>query len=56
VPRVEVIDELHAAVFGGVAPLHDGRWAMATTAVCLAMLESARANRDVAPALQVAAP
>ena len=56
VPRVEVIDELHAAVFDGVAPLHDGRWAMATTEVCLAMLESARTGRDVAPAHQVAAP
>ena len=38
VPRAEVIDELYAAVAGGVAPLHGGEWAMATTEVCLAIL------------------
>ena len=42
VPRAEVIDELYAAVVYGRAPLHDGRWAMATLEVCLAMLRSAR--------------
>jgi phthalate 4,5-cis-dihydrodiol dehydrogenase len=47
IPRVEVIDELHAAVVGGKPPLHDGRWAMATLEVCLAMLQSARERRDV---------
>ena len=47
VPRAEVIDELHAALRDGAAPLHDGRWARATLQVCLAMLESARNNRDV---------
>ena len=48
VPRAEVIDELHAAVVHGISPLHDGRWAMATLEVCLAMLTSAREHRDVA--------
>lgn len=47
VPRSEVIDELVAALRDGVAPLHDGTWARATLQVCLAMLESARADRDV---------
>lgn len=48
VPRAEVIDELHAAVFGGVAPLHDGAWGLATAEICLALLESARTGREVA--------
>lgn len=47
VPRFEVIDELVAAVTGAAAPLHDGRWARATLAVCLALLESGRTGRDV---------
>lgn len=47
VPRAEVIDELHAALREGIAPLHDGPWARATLQVCLAMLASAREGRDV---------
>lgn len=47
VPRVEVIDELWAAVREGVAPPHDGRWARETLRVCLAMLESARRRQVV---------
>jgi phthalate 4,5-cis-dihydrodiol dehydrogenase len=47
VPRSEVIDELHAALRENVAPLHDGPWARATLAVCLALLQSARENREV---------
>jgi phthalate 4,5-cis-dihydrodiol dehydrogenase len=54
VPRAEVIDELCAAVFDGRAPLHDGRWGLATLEVCLAMLRSAAAGRDVALHHQVA--
>jgi phthalate 4,5-cis-dihydrodiol dehydrogenase len=54
VPRQEVIDELHAAVVGGRAPLHDGRWAMATLEVCLAILRSAREQRDIVLEHQVA--
>ncbi len=53
VPRAEVIDELHAAIVGGVPPLHDGAWGMATLEVCLAMLRSAREGRDVALEHQV---
>lgn len=47
VPRSEVVDEIHAALREGVAPLHDGPWARATLRVCLALLESARLDRDV---------
>jgi phthalate 4,5-cis-dihydrodiol dehydrogenase len=47
VPRSEVIDEIYGAVMQGRAPLHGGEWAMATLQVCLAMLESARAGREV---------
>ena len=46
-PRFEVIDELHAAVLDDVPPLHDGYWARATLEVCLALLQSAREQRDV---------
>jgi len=47
IPRVEVIDELCAAIVQGRAPLHDGAWAMGTLEVCLAMLQSAREGREV---------
>ena len=46
-PSAEVIDELYDAVVEGKAPLHDGAWAMATVAVLLAMLRSAREGGDV---------
>jgi phthalate 4,5-cis-dihydrodiol dehydrogenase len=48
IPRVDVIDELYAAVVDGRAPLHDGRWSMATLEVCLAILQSAREGREIA--------
>ena len=54
VPRGEVIDELYDAVANGRAPLHDGRWAMATMEVCLAMLRAAREGGEVALQYQVA--
>ncbi|MEX0753185.1 MAG: Gfo/Idh/MocA family oxidoreductase [Xanthobacteraceae bacterium] len=47
VPRAEVIDELYDAVVHGRAPLHSGEWAMATLEVCLAILRSAKEQRDV---------
>lgn len=53
-PRAEVIDELYEAVVNGKAPLHNGAWAMATVAVLLAMLRSAREGRDVTVSHQVA--
>ena len=56
VPRVEVIDELYEAVVNKRAPLHDGRWAMATLEVCLAMLRSARNGTDIALSHQTGLP
>jgi phthalate 4,5-cis-dihydrodiol dehydrogenase len=47
VPRAEVIDELHNALVKGQAPLHTGRWAMATLEVCLAILQSAKQRRQI---------
>ena len=48
IPRREVIDELYGAVAEGRAPLHGGEWAAATVDVCLAILRSAREQREVA--------
>jgi phthalate 4,5-cis-dihydrodiol dehydrogenase len=56
VPRNEVVDELYDAIVHGCAPLHDGNWAMATLEVCLAILQSAREQRDITLAHQEAAP
>jgi phthalate 4,5-cis-dihydrodiol dehydrogenase len=47
VPRSEVMDELVAAVFDNVAPLHSGEWSLATMEVCLALLQSAREGREI---------
>jgi phthalate 4,5-cis-dihydrodiol dehydrogenase len=46
VPRGEVIDELIAAI-AGHPHLHGGEWSLATMEVCLAMLESAREQREI---------
>lgn len=46
-PRAEVVDEFYAAVVSGQPPLHGGPWAMATLEVCLAILESARAKKEI---------
>jgi phthalate 4,5-cis-dihydrodiol dehydrogenase len=56
VPRGEVIDELYDAVVNNRAPLHDGRWAMATLEVCVAMLRSARSGADIALSHQTGLP
>ena len=56
IPRAEVVDELYNAIVGGLPPLHDGPWAMATLEVCLAMLQSAREQRDVTLRHQVGVP
>jgi phthalate 4,5-cis-dihydrodiol dehydrogenase len=55
-PRVEVIDELYRAVVHGQHPWHDGAWAMATLEVALAILRSAREDRDVKLNHQVGLP
>jgi phthalate 4,5-cis-dihydrodiol dehydrogenase len=53
IPRVEVVDELYAAIAHGRPPLHDGKWALATLEVCLAILQSARERREIALRHQV---
>ena len=53
VHRAEVIDELYAAVVSGHPAVHSGEWAMATMEVCLAMLQSAREQREILLAHQV---
>ncbi len=55
VPRAEVVDELYDAIVLDRPPLHDGRWAMATLEVCLAMLTSAREQREITLQHQVPA-
>ena len=47
IPRVEVIDELYAAVVEDKPPLHDGAWAAATLEICLAILRSSRESREI---------
>jgi phthalate 4,5-cis-dihydrodiol dehydrogenase len=47
VQRAEVIDELYAAVMDGKAPVHDGEWALATMEACLAILQSAKEQREI---------
>jgi phthalate 4,5-cis-dihydrodiol dehydrogenase len=53
-PRREVIDEFCDAVFEGRTPKHDGPWGMATMQVCVAMLQSAREEREIVLQHQVA--
>ena len=48
IPRREVIDEFVRAIESGNPATHDGAWARETLAVCLAMLTSARENREIA--------
>ena len=47
------IDELYDAVIDGRPAVHSGEWARATTAVCLAILESARTQSECRPGYQV---
>jgi phthalate 4,5-cis-dihydrodiol dehydrogenase len=54
VPRAEVIDELYAAIVDGRPPLHGGEWSLATMEVCIAMLRSAREQREIVLEHQVA--
>ena len=56
VPRMEVIDELYAAVTQGRSPVHDGAWGLATMEVCFAILQSAREGREIALSHQVPVP
>lgn len=51
--KSSVVDELYKAVVHDRPPLHDGRWGRATMEVCLAILQSAREQREVALSHQV---
>jgi phthalate 4,5-cis-dihydrodiol dehydrogenase len=53
IPRSEVIDELHEALVNGRPAVHSGEWARATTAVCLALLQSASTCGDCHPDFQI---
>jgi phthalate 4,5-cis-dihydrodiol dehydrogenase len=44
--HVAVWDELCAAVFEGVCPVHDGEFARGTVELCLAVAESAKTRRE----------
>jgi phthalate 4,5-cis-dihydrodiol dehydrogenase len=47
-----MLQELHDAIFSGVLPLHDARWAKATLEVSLAVMASAHERREVVLAHQ----
>ena len=53
-PRELLLDELHAAIAGIQAPVHDGAWALASLELCLGAMESARLEVEVALKYQVA--
>ncbi|MFZ3358098.1 MAG: hypothetical protein WA177_04990, partial [Xanthobacteraceae bacterium] len=46
-PRDLVLDELHDALSGKRAPIHDGQWGLANLEVCLAAIESSASGREI---------
>ncbi len=54
--RREVLDDMGAALRYGRPPVHDGRWGKATVEVALAILQSAREQREIALHHQVPVP
>lgn len=56
IPRREVLDELYAAVVFDKKPIHSGEWGLATMEVCLAMLQSAKEDREVGLQYQIETP
>jgi phthalate 4,5-cis-dihydrodiol dehydrogenase len=52
--RREVLDDMRGALRLNMAPIQDGRWAKATLELALAIQHSARENREIALAHQVA--
>ena len=56
IPRVEVIDELYGAIVEGRPPVHSGEWGLATMEACLAILQSAREQKEIPLKNQIALP
>jgi phthalate 4,5-cis-dihydrodiol dehydrogenase len=54
--RLNVLDDMLAAIATGRAPVHDGRWGKATLEVALAIQQSAHERREVEMMHQVAVP
>src|SRR5215203_5162712 len=54
VGRDLMVDEFYRAIRSGTPPNNDGRWAMGTLEVTLAVLESSREHREVSLSHQVA--
>jgi phthalate 4,5-cis-dihydrodiol dehydrogenase len=50
------LDELYNALVHGKPVLHSGRWGLATLEVCLAIMQSATAHRDIPMQHQIAVP
>jgi len=50
------LDELYDTLVYGKPVLHSGRWGLATLEVCLAIMQSATAHRDVPMQHQIAVP
>jgi predicted dehydrogenase len=50
------LDELYDALVDGKPVLHSGRWGLATLEVCLAIMQSATAHRDITMQHQVTVP
>ncbi len=55
-PRSLVLDELHDAITGARAPVHDGRWGLANLELCVAALDSSKTGREIELMHQVASP
>jgi phthalate 4,5-cis-dihydrodiol dehydrogenase len=54
--REAEVEELYEAVVKGRPVVHDGRWGAATLEVCLGILESAQARREIFLSRQVPSP
>ena len=55
-PRDLVLDELHAAMSGECAPVHDGAWGLANLEICLAAITSSETGSEIVLHHQVPLP
>jgi phthalate 4,5-cis-dihydrodiol dehydrogenase len=51
-----VLDELHDAISGKRAPIHDGAWGLANLEVCLAAIKSSETGSEIFMKHQVPVP